>query len=270
MLKMTAPTLHEMASPPTLHELASPPVLRFAPETHDQYLTAVYTLWNLLDRIMYAENHKPKPMMPYGYMRRVQLEAYSRLAWRHGDLHHYCEAGVNGGHGTAAMLLANPSLVSHSFDEGVQPYSQRVFKVLRLYFGDRFQLHLGNSHRLLPLFAANASHRRMCDIILVDGDHSDGAYDDIRDFRPLAACDARLLLDDIVPTSNPARLNVGPQRAIRRARAEGILEVVKEHVYNQTSRDNPCLRDKLGGRPHCYYPWGWAIARYVNSVDCRS
>jgi len=25
----------------------------------------------------------------------------------------YCETGVNGGHGTAAMLLANPHLVTH-------------------------------------------------------------------------------------------------------------------------------------------------------------
>ena len=70
--------------------------------------------------------------MPYGYMRLVQLHAYSRLGWNREGGHTYCETGVNGGHGTAAMLLANPQLVAHSFDEGIQPYSREVFDMLKL------------------------------------------------------------------------------------------------------------------------------------------
>ena len=49
------------------------------------------------------------------------------------------------------MLLANPTMVAHSFDEGIQPYSTEVFNTLSLYFGERFVLHRGNSHALLPV-----------------------------------------------------------------------------------------------------------------------
>lgn len=245
---------------PVLHENARAPAHRFEPETYDQFLTSVYVLWNLLDRIIQRHRHRPRPAMPYGYMRLVQLHGYSRLAWKRDDVRTYCETGVNGGHGTAAMLLANPNLVAYSFDEGIQPYSQDVFDTLKLYFGERFNLYVGNSHKLLPEFATNASHRQMCDVILIDGDHSDGAYLDIRDFKPLAACHAHVLLDDTLPTSFGA--NAGPRNAIARAQKEGLLHVVRNHGYNRTTRDNPCLRDKFGGRPHCFNPWGWAIGRY--------
>ena len=98
-----------------LNETARVPEPRFIPQTHEQYLSAVYTLWNLLDHTMYQHRSK-RPVYPYGYMRLVQLKAYSRLVWRNPTARTYCETGVNGGHGTAAMLLANPNLVAHSFD----------------------------------------------------------------------------------------------------------------------------------------------------------
>ena len=224
---------------PVLKENVRVPANRFDPETYDQYLTSVYVLWNLLDRIILR--HRPDrgmPQMPYGYMRLVQLHSYSRLVWKRDDVRTYCETGVNGGHGTAAMLLANPHLVTHSFDLGIQPYSRDVFDLLKLYFGERFNLYVGDSHRTLPHFAANESNHRQCDVILIDGDHGDGAYDDIRDFKPLAACHAHVLLDDTLPTA--AGVNAGPRNAIRQAVAQGMIKVVRP-PWEPASRPETCF-----------------------------
>ena len=258
---------------PHLDELAPLPRHRFVPDNYEQYTTAVYVLWNLLDGIIHQEmrGHQ-KPNFPFGYMRKVQLQAYSGLVWKRRDIRTYCETGVNGGHGTAAMLLANPLLVSHSFDLGAQPYSDKVFRTLQYYFGERIIIHRGDSHKLLPAFLSDKT-RGQCDLLLIDGDHSEhGAYRDIVDFHPLAACNAKVLLDDIVETNG--RLNGGPQRALRRAEAEGLLRPIERHVYNQTSVENPCLRAKDSPKSiHCFAPWGWAIARYnehPSDSPCRS
>ena len=115
----------------------------------------------------------------YGYIRAVQLHAYTRLVWRNPRPLTYCEVGFNGGHGTTAMLMANPNLVAYSFDLGAHGYSDGAYELLSLYFGERFQPIRGDSTRALPEFAsANASVK--CDVILVDGDHRyKGALRDI-------------------------------------------------------------------------------------------
>ena len=43
---------------PWLNESARVPNLRFVPLTYSQYLTSVYTLWNLLDHIMYQHRYE--------------------------------------------------------------------------------------------------------------------------------------------------------------------------------------------------------------------
>ena len=244
-----------------LNETARVPEPRFIPQTHEQYLSAVYTLWNLLDHPMYQHRSK-RPVYPYGYMRLVQLKAYSRLVWRNPTARTYCETGVNGGHGTAAMLLANPNLVAHSFDPGEQPYSDEVFKILSVYFGPRFILHRGSSHVHLPKSVADLAGK--CDVLLVDGDHTaSGAHQDIVDFKALAACRAWVLLDDTSGSRVRGSENSGPGRALERAAASGLLEITERHDYrNNSVRENPCLRHKNGGAPVCFAPWGWALARY--------
>jgi hypothetical protein len=244
-----------------LNESARVPHARFVPATHAQYLTSVFTLWNLLDGVMYRHRHRP-PFYPYGYMRRVQLERYSALAA--GErVRRYCETGVNGGHGTAAVLLANPSLVAHSFDEVRQPYSEEVVAILKAYFRERFVLYRGDSHKTLP--AAVPALRGTCDLLLVDGDHSErGAYQDIADMQSFASCNATLLLDDV----GSDRLNAGPGRALARARDKGIVSIVEWNKYADNAAENPCLRDKHGGRPLCLGAWGWAIAQYRSSRGC--
>ena len=231
-------------------------VNRYVPRTREQYLTSVLTLWNLLDRSL--EVHRGRLAMGFGYMRPVQLEAYSQLAFAFAnDNVTYCEIGFNGGHGAVAMLLANTNLVAHSFDLATNgPYVLKNAQLVRTYFGtERFHFHRGDSHITVPAFAS-AGGQGICDILLVDGDHRQlGAYRDIFNMQRLAKRNAVLLIDDI---DGP------PGDALRKAESEGIVKVSQWHVYNRSDVRNPCVR-RLLREPvlHCQEKWGWAMASYA-------
>ena len=137
---------------------------RFQPRTLEQYHAAVATVWNLLDRNIEkaarnCRSHQHCPGTPFGYIRPAQLEHYSSFVWRKGPMR-YCEIGFNGGHGTVAMLLANPKLQAHSFELGGYAYTAAAAELVQLYFGERFQYHLGNSQKLVPAFAEQKHHNR--------------------------------------------------------------------------------------------------------------
>ena len=137
---------------------------RFQPRTLQQYHAAVATVWNLLDRNIEkaarnCRSHQHCPGTPFGYIRPAQLEHYSSFVWRKGPMR-YCEIGFNGGHGTVAMLLANPKLQVHSFELGGYAYTAAAAELVHLYFGERFQYHLGNSQKLVPAFAEQKHHNR--------------------------------------------------------------------------------------------------------------
>ena len=51
MARETNPAINVANDEPTLNEELLPPGLRFVPETYAQYLTSVYTWWNILDRV---------------------------------------------------------------------------------------------------------------------------------------------------------------------------------------------------------------------------
>ena len=231
---------------------------RFQPQTLAQYHSAVATMWNLLDRNIETtcKNQHGCPGTPFGYMRPAQLEHYSSFVWQKGEMT-YCEIGFNGGHGTAAMLLANPKLQVHSFELGGYPYTAPAEALVSLYFGkDRFHYHRGDSTRLVPAFATNLS--RSCDVLLVDGDHRyAGALEDIRNMRALAKPGAVLLLDD---------LDEGPGPAIEKALAEGTIELTEQFMFNASAVGdalNPCIRRIRPPFWNCKKRWGWAAARYT-------
>ena len=230
---------------------------RFQPQTLAQYHSAVATMWNLLDRNIEAQCNRGRcPGTPYGYMRPAQMEHYSSFVWQMGEMT-YCEIGFNGGHGTTAMLLANPKLQVHSFELGAFPYTAPAEALVRLYFGNRFHYHRGDSTRLVPAFAHNLS--RSCDVLLVDGDHRySGALEDIRNMRALAKPGAVLLLDD---------LDEGPGPAIEKAMAEGLIELTERFMFNASTVGdavNPCIRRIRPPFWNCKKHWGWAAARYLN------
>lgn len=259
-----------------LNTTAPAPHMRFVPTTRAQYLASVFTIWNVLDvniartyGLLGGAKTKNRPSTPYGYMREVQLHAYSDLLWQHPGVRTYCEVGFNGGHGTAAMLLASPSLQVHSFELGLFPYTRTAQEDLRSYFGDRFHAHVGNSRKTIPAFAADLARTSgrtdVCDVILIDGDHrAGGVYADLLSFRPLAACNATVLIDD---------LNEGPGEALQRLRSEGVVEVLEQHEYTlENSPETNCVRcmhpAKEGQVPcingfRCFPKWGWAMARYT-------
>ena len=66
-----------------------------------------------------------------------------------------------------------------------------------------------------------------------------------------------------------AKLNNGPSIALTRARDQGLIEIVEWRIYNKTSAENPCLREKHGGKPMCVGSWGFAIARYKQGARCE-
>mmetsp|Transcript_24829 Transcript_24829/g.50385 ORF Transcript_24829/g.50385 Transcript_24829/m.50385 type:complete len:256 (+) Transcript_24829:143-910(+) len=233
---------------------------RFQPQTLPQYYAAVATMWNLLDRnievaVRNCHDHQHCPGTPFGYMRPAQLEHYSSFVWKKGAMK-YCEIGFNGGHGTAAMLLANPKLEVHSFELGGYPYTAPAEALLRLYFGNRFRYYLGDSHKLVPAFARN--HGKLCDVLLVDGIHSyAGALQDIKNMRALAKPGAVLLVDD---------LDEGPGPALEAAIASGLVELIERFMFNASTVGdpvNPCIRRVRVPLWNCKRHWGWAATRYL-------
>ena len=241
-------------------------VQRFTPSTYEHMLVAILTMWNILDANVNAaqlagRGYTAPYGTPYGYMRPVQLHAYTRLVWRNSRARTYCEIGVNAGHGTAAMLLANPTLVAHSFDMGAYGYSEGAYRLLSLHFGERFQLHRGDSTRTVPDWAGS-NQSVECDLLLVDGDHRyRGAYLDLVNMRQLASCNATVLIDDIT---------LPPGKALDTAANEGLLTMVEKHVYGKRAPENPCLRAARPGsrRRSCDKRWGWAMASYAKPGRC--
>lgn len=231
----------------------------FTPQTPAQLRASVYTVWNLLDRNIEVARNKDKPRNPYGYMRPAQLEAYSALVRSSTRPRTYCETGFNAGHGTAAMLLSSPHLIAHTFDMFKGQYSRKAKDLLKMFFGKRLQVHVGDSHTTLGQVAALGNVT--CDIILVDGDHSlAGSRKDMEDFERLAACGATLLIDD---------LNEGPGGALEALKSDGTVRETSRRVFNKSRGDSAqyCVRSKYlvaGEYSPGFCPdwWGWAMATY--------
>lgn len=244
---------------------------RFKPRTRRQYYAAVATLWNLLDRNIDAAVEKAGCLQggrmsgsrralcgtPFGYMRPAQVDHYSSFVWAKGP-QNYCEIGFNGGHGTVAMLLANPQLNVLSFDIGGYPYSKVAVQIVSTYFGRRFRYVQGDSHVVVPAHARNRTNRWSCDVLLVDGDHSAvGSLEDLKNMRILAKPGAVVLIDDV---------QEGPGKALSEAERLNLARVESWHTFNRSTvgdRHNPCIRRVRPPMWACHQGWGWAVARYV-------
>jgi len=226
---------------------------RFVPATPTERLSAVYTFWNLLDAVM--QDEAPDSDYATGYVREVQMRRMMALvqAARPGAPRvTYCEIGTNGGHSSAAMLLADPRVTVHAFDLLAWAYSQRVVELLKTVFGERFQMHNGSSFRTVP--AWTEVQHASCDVLLVDGDHSlKGAMKDLYHFEAAAANKAVLVVDDI---------QMDPGSALRRLASHGRVRVREVYgPYDAPSPLNPCMRGGFG-KQNCM-TWGFAVAQYT-------
>jgi hypothetical protein len=255
-LDSSAPPLPYLEEDPRLTVGPKP---RYVANGRGEQLVAIYTWWNLLDRLMEHNYLSPGGGMnygakwTYGYVRRFQMEQYTRhLVKENGAKRkRYCEIGVNGGHGTVAMLLSDPELDVVSFDLGAYKYSRKVYNLLKTAFPGRIKFHIGSSYDeggvkgTVPIFADSVrmGREKPCDLILIDGAHTlDGAYKDILNMKEVASCDNVVLFDDINERSGGA---------FEKAVKNGILTVIDRfHGGHKNKEINPCLR--WVGQPTCY------------------
>ena len=224
---------------------------RFVANTTVEMLHATFTFWNLLDRVMLQSSHSNYQT---GYVREMQVRRMIQLVNAPG-VRTYCEIGMNGGHSASSMLLANPALTVHSFDIMYWNYSWPVANLLSTAFGSRFVLHPGNSRATVPQWHTElGSQAAVCDMLLVDGDHShSGAVADLQNFRPLAMRGAPVVVDDIA---------TAPGAALKSLERSGLL-LVRENYgpYDPPSRFNRCLRTY--NRGVMCLPWGFSVVEYV-------
>lgn len=143
------PMAAQSHGPPTMlsAEKAIPPQPRFVVRNlPDQLRASIFTWWDLLDRQMEAASGSSPSKWMYGYLRPGrQLDAYIRAVQQRG-VKRYCEIGINGGHGTVAMLLANPGIDVVAFDLAAYPFSTAVYDLLLTSFPGRIRIFKGNSH----------------------------------------------------------------------------------------------------------------------------
>ena len=235
---------------------------RFVPMSFDELLSATFALWDVLDATM--REYDPNTYAT-GYLREIQLRRMLQLArscsggGKRGQRCNYCEVGMNGGHSTVAMLLANPRLVAHVFDMMAWGYSPHVATLLKLRFGRRFILHQGDSHvNIGPWARSFRANGSSCQLLFVDGDHSErGSHMDVQDLQPVASAASTLVMDDI---------SVGPGCVMKRLSRAGVLQVAETYgPFDAPSPHNPCMRGESGRRrrrPTCT-PWGFAILKYL-------
>lgn len=255
---------HELSPELATHRLADEPYLgrpRFVPRPGpaDELLSSTLTWWNLLDSQMYEHANGREANFQAGYLRELQLRRMLQLA-REPQVKTYCEIGMNGGHSLCAMLLANPALRAHVFDLFAWSYSWPIARLINTTFAGRVIFHAGHSQQTLRAFRREAKNTTTCDLVLVDGGHSEVAVkSDIRNLRHLASARTRVVIDDIgLP---------GPQQALRSLNASGVLAVREAYgPYMARSQHNPCMRVPPGTslKNEWYHynmcpEWGFAV-----------
>ena len=130
----------------------------------------------------------------------------------------YCEIGFNGGHSAAAMLLANPGLLVHSFDLMAWRYSNRSQDLLKTMFGPRLTMHPGDSTLTVPAWTRR--NPRECDVLFVDGDHGqNGARKDMVNMMWAAAPGAFAITYSAPRSNTPSALICAYNRPSRKPRS---------------------------------------------------
>ena len=112
-----------------------------------------------------------------------------------------CETGFNVGYSSFTYLAANPDVVIHSFDLGKHPGTKPMAKYLQSIYGNRLNLHYGDSTKVIPAFyKANPTFK--CDFIFVDGGHGGKVpWADIQAFDLMAIPGKTIMMFDDYPTN---------------------------------------------------------------------
>ena len=233
------------------------PSLIFQAKTKVQFLSSLFTFWNVLNGLVNRNNYGCNDKAPTstrrstcsqlhdrfnpysaGHLRPIQAEAhyeYMRSMKKENIV--YCEVGMNGGHSAAVALLASSSSQVHSFDMQEWKYSAIVADFLSQTFPDRFHAYNGSSFVTVPNYIKNSENPR-CDVALIDGMHTyEGAMQDLTNFYNGAmACNHYLFYDDIY---------AGSGRALEKMISDGKIEIIEKFTFDYNS-EQACL--------NVYYP----------------
>ena len=229
--------LYSHAEPTQLLDFSNG-VDRFAPRTFEEALVAVYSTWNLLDRMVLTPGIHIVPWA-FGMFLPVQVEKLVRLVRLQG-VRTYCEVGFNGGHTAAAVLSATRDVTVRSFDIGEYgQHTSRNAAWLAQIYPKRFNFTLGDSRRTIPQLARRVTNgvEPSCDVILVDGSHDEQpTYQDLDHFRRAASPGAIVITDDL---DSPAA------SAVLRAYEEGWFLMRSWYIYHVRGSphiETPCRR----------------------------
>ena len=176
-----------------------------------------------------------------------QATYYARVA-ASPAINTICEVGFNAGHSTVTWLNANPRARVFSFDANFTDYSWRCMRAMQETFGERLHFTVGPSQltiaRDAPMILDLIGNGRGCDLLHVDGDHSElGAYTDFYHFfsTGLARCNETLILmddvcdpqkrdaNDLSPRCNNRSYNYashGPSKALRKMEKNKLVRVL--------------------------------------------
>lgn len=183
----------------------------------------------------------------------VRLESFSSImqAWWLGrqaaaaSVERICEVGFNAGHSAMAMLMAaSPTASLISFDIGLKSYTAPCADFVGRVFPGRFRLVEGPSNVTVFEHARKEVAAPHCDLIYIDGGHSEqDASDDLLGMSLLARRDTLLVMDDV---GCPSHFCDGPALAWEKFKAAGRI------------REMGCEEEHAGGASR---KWCWG--RYL-------
>lgn len=128
-----------------------------------------------------------------------QMKHYNKLinsVDKKSSIKNICEIGFQLGVGAITLITSVKHDVKYyGFDYG-KKYSKNAFNILSKYFP--MKMMWGESQRTVPYFYKNNNNFDKCDIIHIDGCHSqDAIYNDIVNIKEISHPKSLLLLDDV-------------------------------------------------------------------------
>jgi len=110
-----------------------------------------------------------------------------------------CETGFNGGHSAMLFMSLAPHDVDvyyYGWDLGEVSAARPTADKMREKYADKFTITWGDSHQTL-LNVEQILDGHLCDLIVIDGDHSKlGVVDDLTNLLRVAKSNATVFGDD--------------------------------------------------------------------------
>ena len=159
------------------------------------------------------------------------------------------EIGFNGGHSSETFLNSNSSLTVDSIDIGYHHYVNFGKYYLKKRFTKRFNLHIGESRKVLPDLLKK---ELIFDLIFIDGSHEyKDVITDLEICSKLSDKDTLVILDDVYYEKDKDGLssvdnhNLGPTKAWNEFKLKNL---VIEDGYIEFETENTNKRSIVYGK----------------------